>query len=270
MNYFKFSTLKEDQKAQTPDWLLRWVKTSFGPFFDPCPPNPTFDGLSIPWKSVNFVNPPFDDIGLWMDKASDELGRGKTSVFLIPFRAHTLYFKRNFHNIRASMIFNQNISFKGYTTPLPIALHICIFSPTRLPTNILGLSKECVSYLSHVNTKTQLLKLAKSLCKDVTVINNKLSEPLSSLLALKQKQNISNFAVVCPTRFANKVFYSAFLRTTCIVFANVTLSHGTSKFATCILFFGPVKLPSQKLQLYSLDVQQIKQQLTRTKAKISM
>ena len=87
---------RKDQKAQTPDWILKWVKVHFGSYFDPCPPNPKFDGLSIKWKTMNFVNPPFDNISKWMDKAVNEFHKnGSTSISLIPFRPHTEYFRRN-------------------------------------------------------------------------------------------------------------------------------------------------------------------------------
>ena len=43
----------------TPDYITSWVLENYGPYFDPCPLFSTFDGLNIPWKSVNFINPPY-------------------------------------------------------------------------------------------------------------------------------------------------------------------------------------------------------------------
>lgn len=41
-------------------------------WFDPCPVNPNFDGLSIPWHGNVFCNPPYSQISTWIDKAWKE------------------------------------------------------------------------------------------------------------------------------------------------------------------------------------------------------
>ena len=46
-------------------------------FFDPCPINPTFDGLNIEWKDRNFVNPPYSQLLAWVHKAIEERAKGK-------------------------------------------------------------------------------------------------------------------------------------------------------------------------------------------------
>ena len=212
MSFFDFCKLKSDQKAQTPDWLKRWVFVTFGKWFDPCPANPGFDGLSIPWKKMNYVNPPFDEIGKWMDKASSELKKGNTSIFLIPFRAHTNYFLRNVSNIRCSMILDEEIAFKGYNRKLSIALHICVFSPHKIPRTIKGLSTHGISYVTDIDNLKELKKETRKICRDVTVIGSSLSQPLSELLAFP-KFNISqdipdpnifvitfyNYPLTCPS-----------------------------------------------------------------------
>ena len=80
---------KNDQFAQTPDWLLTFYRNMFGSFYDPCPVNPKVDGLSIPWKHRNYVNPPYNELSKWIAKGIQE---HKESIYLIPFRPHTSYF----------------------------------------------------------------------------------------------------------------------------------------------------------------------------------
>jgi hypothetical protein len=51
-----FSSARADW--QTPKWLQQQLDSEFRFDFDPCPHNPTFDGLAVEWGAVNFVNPP--------------------------------------------------------------------------------------------------------------------------------------------------------------------------------------------------------------------
>ncbi len=54
--------------------------------FDPCPRNPTFDGLSISWKGEVFCNPPYSQIPAWISKCLKEAERPevKSIVMLLP------------------------------------------------------------------------------------------------------------------------------------------------------------------------------------------
>lgn len=45
---------------------------------------PEFDGLSIPWKKFNYVNPPYSDKRPWIQKAINETKNGNTTVMLLP------------------------------------------------------------------------------------------------------------------------------------------------------------------------------------------
>jgi hypothetical protein len=63
-------------------------------YFDPCPLNSTFDGLLIPWKKYNFVNPPYSITSKFVDKAIQENKQGKEVLFLIPARTDTKYFHK--------------------------------------------------------------------------------------------------------------------------------------------------------------------------------
>lgn len=63
-------------------------------YFDPCPKNPTFDGLEIDWKRQNFVNPPYSQIAKWVDKAIEESNAGCETVLLVPARTDTKWFHK--------------------------------------------------------------------------------------------------------------------------------------------------------------------------------
>ena len=57
-----------NQSVATPKWVVRFIHNSWGKnMFDPCPLNrePEFDGLKIDWKTKNYINPPYNDIGAW-------------------------------------------------------------------------------------------------------------------------------------------------------------------------------------------------------------
>jgi len=61
--------------------------------FDPCPFHSTFDGLSIDWKELNFVNPPYSDLRRWIEKSIEQAEKGNKSILLIPARTDTKAFK---------------------------------------------------------------------------------------------------------------------------------------------------------------------------------
>jgi hypothetical protein len=86
-----------DQKHYwlTPPDVYLSLDAEFGFTFDPCPwPLPEgFDGLTSPWGTVNYINPPFGSIihegkkkgpTAWVRKAIAEQAEGKTSVLVYP------------------------------------------------------------------------------------------------------------------------------------------------------------------------------------------
>ena len=78
----------------TPANFLDEITEEFGDYYDPCPRNPTEDGLSIDWptnKAV-FVNPPYSEIARWCEKCREQFDRGCTVLLLIPPRTDTRYF----------------------------------------------------------------------------------------------------------------------------------------------------------------------------------
>ena len=83
--------LSLSDKWNTPRSLFKELHAEFKFNFDPCPPNPKFDGLQIEWKSSNFCNPPFSKIAYWVAKGFLESRKGKTVVMLIPSRTDTIW-----------------------------------------------------------------------------------------------------------------------------------------------------------------------------------
>ncbi len=84
-----FSSATDDWS--TPKDVYRTLDAEFGFDFDPCPLHADFDGLSMEWGGVSFVNPPYSKIKDWCRKAYDEWKKGKTVVMLIPSRTDTKY-----------------------------------------------------------------------------------------------------------------------------------------------------------------------------------
>jgi transcriptional regulator with XRE-family HTH domain len=101
------------QSWETPADLLSALYKVFGGFdLDPCSPRKTKppvrakvhftaedDGLSLPWRGVVFLNPPYGrTLGRWIAKARHEVesGNAKTAVALIPARTDTTYW----HEVR--------------------------------------------------------------------------------------------------------------------------------------------------------------------------
>lgn len=107
----------------TPDYIIENIKKQYGEMFDPCPNNPTFDGLAIAWPldKVCFVNPPYTrgQIGKWVKKCSDEQSRyGRTApiILLIPSYTDTVYFHTYIYDAyKVSIEFIKGrLKFKGY------------------------------------------------------------------------------------------------------------------------------------------------------------
>lgn len=79
-------------KWNTPESVFKELDKEFHFTFDPCPERPIVDGLSIPWRSSNFVNPPFSNWQEWVKKGFKEYLKGRIVVFLIAARTDTKVF----------------------------------------------------------------------------------------------------------------------------------------------------------------------------------
>ena len=100
--------------------------------FDPCPLNPEWDGLKIPWGRCSFVNPPFSTIGPWVAKAVSEAKEGKTVVMLITARTNANYWHRYIFPLAREIRFMRGkLNFPGYEGRggLPMGIALVVFEP---------------------------------------------------------------------------------------------------------------------------------------------
>ena len=66
---------KERDYWQTPPHLLAIVNEFYGgSWLDPCPANPTFDGLSCDWGERAYINCPFSELLLWAKHGLTQAG----------------------------------------------------------------------------------------------------------------------------------------------------------------------------------------------------
>ena len=105
---------------KTPRATYEALNAEFAFDFDPCPPNPKFDGLIIEWGRCNFVNPPYGRvIGKWLQKAWEQHYKGKTSVFLIPSRTDTAWWHDYVMTAHEIRFIRGRLKFDDQANPAP-------------------------------------------------------------------------------------------------------------------------------------------------------
>lgn len=121
---------RDNQK--TPGELYRELDAEFHFDHDPCPTNPEglreVDGLGD-WGKSNFVNPPYSEKRLWIEKAILEKLRGNLTVMLLPVDTSTAWFhdlvlpNAEIRWVRGRLKFHQS------TTGAKFASMVCVFRP---------------------------------------------------------------------------------------------------------------------------------------------
>jgi site-specific DNA-methyltransferase (adenine-specific) len=119
------SSIKQDW--ETPKDLYAELDNEFHFDFDPCPKERSFDGLNISWGKVNFVNPPYNKIKLWIKKGYEEWRtRSVTIVFLIPARTDTSYFHDYLYGTAEIRFIRGRLKFNDGKGSAPFPSMICI------------------------------------------------------------------------------------------------------------------------------------------------
>lgn len=110
----------------TPPDFYRKLDEEFHFDFDPCPLNPTFDGLEVEWGGINYMNPPYGhEIGKWVKKASEN----PVTVCLLPARTDTRWFHDyiyNKPNVEIRLI-KGRLKFGGSKNSAPFPSMVVIF-----------------------------------------------------------------------------------------------------------------------------------------------
>ena len=122
-----FSSQK--QNWRTPERFYKELDQEFHFDFDPCPANPTFNGLQIPWKDRNFVNPPYRDVAKWIKKGVGETKLGKLVVFLVAARTDAPWFHEYVLPYAKEIRFIKGrLRFSGHKGPAPFPSMIIVFN----------------------------------------------------------------------------------------------------------------------------------------------
>lgn len=85
-----------NRRARTPEPLMKRLTKIFGDMHDPCPREPSENGVDVDWHEMNFVHCPYtkDEIELWIRKALQQAkSRQATSVLLLPVWKKDGWFK---------------------------------------------------------------------------------------------------------------------------------------------------------------------------------
>lgn len=139
-NVLKVRNLSHSDNWKTPPELYNELDSEFGFDFDPCPyveiappvqggqaslftvkydDELPFDGLSVEWGKINFVNPPYSRKlkEAFVKKAIEESKKGKTCVMLLPVSTSTALFHEHIlPNKKEIRFIRGRVRFHGYNT----------------------------------------------------------------------------------------------------------------------------------------------------------
>jgi phage N-6-adenine-methyltransferase len=88
----KLLSSRKSDHWQTPPDFYKKLNQEFNFDFDPCPFKHDlnkWNGLEIDWKKRNFINPPYSNVKVWIEKALKEIEKDNADVCVFLVNANT-------------------------------------------------------------------------------------------------------------------------------------------------------------------------------------
>ena len=79
------------------------------------------NALVCDWGVRNWCNPPYSDITPWVNKAIEQMGKGKLTVMLIPADTSVKWFKLAYENCSECHLISGRIAFINSETKKPVS-----------------------------------------------------------------------------------------------------------------------------------------------------
>lgn len=108
----------------TPDRVFDLIKEYWGyskeDMFDPCPVDYKYDALKTVWQKLNYVNPPYTLLSVFVSEAIKQLDfRGNETVMLLPAKTDQEWFHWLTHDEYEIKWIRSRLKFKGAKTNSP-------------------------------------------------------------------------------------------------------------------------------------------------------
>lgn len=140
MKNFKTLFSSESTEWLTPIELFQDIKDAFSIELDPCAHDTEHlpvrlsltrkdDGLAHEWNHNTFINPPYSDISVWIDKTiiSHEKYHERCYVILLPSRTDRPWFHRVLGKASAVCFMSKRIRFSNAKNNAPFPSLIAVF-----------------------------------------------------------------------------------------------------------------------------------------------
>jgi len=141
MGNFETKFISNKQDYETPDEIFKPLNDEFNFTLDVCATYentkcrdfipPEVDGLKTSWSKLNnevcWMNPPFNNIGKWIEKAFNESLRGATVICLVTSKTNTNWWHNFAMKADEIRYIKGRPKFKGCKHGLPLPLSIVIF-----------------------------------------------------------------------------------------------------------------------------------------------
>jgi hypothetical protein len=94
---------------------------------------PEDDGLKQDWVNGTFVNPPFEDLKLWLAKSAAEYQAGvREQCLLVPVRPRSRWWADYMHDIPSCIAWLKRVKFVGFATSYPESL-VLVYTGVCVP-----------------------------------------------------------------------------------------------------------------------------------------